>query len=73
MNDRAVPFDFFVCRRCHRLITALQMAKSMGVNPKRRSPCACGGLKLAPVNMSWYHWLLPRVWVFAVARLRGTA
>jgi hypothetical protein len=73
MSDSAVPYDFFFCKKCHRLITALQMAKTMGKDPERRSPCACGGLKMSPGNMAWYHWLLPRVWVFAVARLRGKA
>jgi hypothetical protein len=72
-SDRAVPYDFFLCQKCHRLITAVEMAESMGVNPVRKSACPCGGGKIAPANMRWYHWFLPRVWTFAVARVRGLA
>ena len=73
MGERAVPYDFFLCQKCHRLCTAVEVAQTLGLNPPRRSPCACGGLKVSPTNLPWWGWLLPRVWTFAVARLRGVA
>lgn len=61
-----VEFDFFRCHNgCGRLITRPEMIERLEVG---RS-CSCGGLLVRPCNMSWYHWLFPRVLRYAYAIL----
>jgi DNA-directed RNA polymerase subunit RPC12/RpoP len=72
MSSRAA-YDFYVCGRCNRLITAPEISRALGVGPKNTYACTCGGRKIMPANLPWYGWLLPRVWTFAIARLRGLA
>lgn len=62
-------YDFYNCDKCGRLITKLDEMKAIA----RGEVCKCGSRKYHPANMSWYHWALPRVWVFAYLRLRGEA
>lgn len=67
-----VPFDFWKCEKCGRLCTALEMAKALGISPTA-SCCPCGSLKYSPMNLPTWGWCLPRVWRFAIQRLRGLA
>lgn len=62
-------YDFYTCKRCGRLITDLEMNTKISGG----KVCPCGGLRYSPTNMRWFHWFLPRVWVFAVQRIRGVA
>jgi hypothetical protein len=62
-------FDFYLCRKCRRLCTALEMAPALGQNPTRTC-CPCGGLSYIPTNLPLWGWLLPRVWTFAWHRWR---
>jgi hypothetical protein len=60
------------CGKCGRLITKLEMQRAL--QPKGHGEaCPCGSRKYLPVNLSWHHWLLPRVLRFAYLRLRGRA
>lgn len=65
------PFDFYICTKCQRICTAVEMQKALGINPSVGSPCPCGGHKFSPTNLPWWGWFLPRVWTFAVDRVRG--
>jgi hypothetical protein len=65
-------FDFMRCQKCGRIATKLEIARALGTHGTGQ-PCPCGAMKLQPTNLPWWGWLLPRVWVFAVARLRGLA
>jgi len=66
------PWDFMRCAKCGRLHTQLEMRERLGPQPTVKG-CACGSAKFSPANLTWTDWRLPRVWVFALARLRGTA
>ncbi len=65
-------YDFTRCRTCQRLGTRLELARALAPGGSGLA-CPCGGLQVSPANLPWYGWLLPRVWTFAVARLRGQA
>jgi hypothetical protein len=67
MSD--VSYDFYRCRQCQRLLTRPEVAARLVDG----SPCACGSLQVQPANLPWWGWFLPRVWTFAIARLRGRA
>jgi hypothetical protein len=64
-------YDFYRCGRCFGLITLPQMKWGCSEEGQLRI-CPCGGLKFSPTNPKWWEFLfLPRVWSFAVKRLRG--
>ena len=60
-------WDFMRCQSCHRLCTKLELERALGRNVTGLA-CPCGGIKYMPVNLPWWGWILPRVWVFALAR-----
>jgi hypothetical protein len=71
-------YDFYRCGSCHRLITQPEMIRRLEASTGDDiRVCPCGGLKFFPAGpgagLRWYHWLLPRVLVFAVQRWRGVA
>lgn len=69
----AIPqFDFYRCigtSGCGRIVTGPEMVAGLSSG----CPCPCGGLKFSPINLPWYGWFIPRVWRFAIQRLRGLA
>ncbi len=68
MSPGENDFDFYRCARCRRLITRVEelMAKQGRYGG---AICRCGSFRFSPVNMRWFHWFLPRVWIFAALRL----
>ncbi len=62
----AVAFDFYRCKRCTRLVTQPELARTLQANTG--SACPCGGTTYAPTNLRRLEYLLPRVWTFALAR-----
>lgn len=65
-------YDFLRCQKCGRLITKIEMARAIGPGGDGKA-CPCESMKYQPTNLPWWGWLLPRVWVFAMQRLRGLA
>jgi hypothetical protein len=63
-------FDFMQCEKCGRVATKPEIVLALGPDGTGQ-PCPCGGMKLRPVNLPWWGWLLPRVWVFAWQRVRS--
>jgi hypothetical protein len=63
-----VAHDFYRCRRCQRLITQPELVRALGPSGVG-SACPCGGTTYSPANLTMRSWILPRVWVFAIARL----
>jgi len=63
-------YDFLACDRCGRLCTKLEAVAGLGIGGSGHI-CPCGALRYRPANLPWYKWALPRVWVFALMRLRG--
>lgn len=67
-------FDFYSCYKCGRLITRLEEADAFNPkSPRLGKICPCGSLKYRPCNLPWWGWLLPRVWKFALQRIRRLA
>lgn len=67
-----VHADFWRCYDCGRLCTGLEMKIALAPGGNG-AVCPCGSQRYRPANLPWYGWLLPRVWIFAVMRLRGQA
>jgi len=67
--SQVCQFDFMRCEKCGRLVTKLEIARALENGTGQ--PCPCGGMKLRPINLPWWGWLLPRVWVFAWQRVRS--
>jgi hypothetical protein len=65
-----VPYDFYRCGKCGRLVTQPEMQRAVGVGGTGRA-CPCGSLRYSPINLPWWGLLLPRVWHFALARVRA--
>lgn len=61
-------YDFYRCRQCQRLTTQPELTARLAAG---QVTCGCGGTQLSPSNLPWWGWLLPRVWTFAVARVRA--
>ena len=45
----AVAFDFYRCKRCTRLVTQPELARTLQANTG--SACPCGGTTYAPTNL----------------------
>lgn len=60
-------YDFYKCDKCGRLITLVEEKRACSTG----KICPCGSPRYRPANMSWWHWFLPRVWIFALLRIRG--
>lgn len=65
-------YDFYRCNSCQGLLTNPEVKAALGPEGTGH-PCGCGGTHLRPCNLPWWGWAFPKVWVFAVARLRGQA
>jgi hypothetical protein len=67
--------DFWRCHHCGRLITAVQMTRSLARTPSGSYPevCLCGSQTFEATNLRWYDWFKFRVLWFAYLRLRGKA
>jgi DNA-directed RNA polymerase subunit RPC12/RpoP len=63
-------YDFYSCYKCGRLITAVQMVRSLHSDG---NICKCGSKTVKPSNIQWFHWFYPEVLYFAYLRLRGIA
>lgn len=70
--SHGVNADFWKCFKCGRLCTGMEMGEALGPDGTG-SACPCGSTRFSPMNLPWWGWLLPRVWKFAVARIRGKA
>lgn len=62
-------FDFYRCLKCNRMITHLEMEDRVPTG----KVCPCGALKYSPINPTWKHFFLPRVWRFSLYRALGRA
>lgn len=65
--SKAAPedyYDAYQCATCGRLILKPEMIESL-----KQGGLPCGHGKVRPTNVEWYHWVLPRVWMFAKDRI----
>ena len=67
--SQVCQFDFMRCEKCGRLVTKPEIVRALENGTGQ--PCPCGGMKLQPMNLPWWGWLLPRVWAFAWERIRS--
>lgn len=71
--SQVCDYDFMRCEKCGRVVTKPEVLRAIGDGTAAGTgkPCPCGGMKLTPIDLPWWGWLLPRVWVFAWQRIRS--
>jgi hypothetical protein len=71
---KADDFDFYRCYKCGKLITRIDEIRAFTAGHKATGKiCSCGSPKYQPSNPKWFEYLLPKVWKFALYRIRGLA
>lgn len=61
-------YDFYRCRSCGRLLVGAGIEATLAAG--EGTFCPCGSKQIRPASAPWYVLCLPRVWPFAIARLR---
>ena len=63
--DYGYSYDFYVCKKCNRIVTHLQMQARMQTG----KVCPCGALKYSPTWPRPLQWLQPNILTLAVYRI----